>query len=456
MSVPRLMSTQHPDNVCIPDFVQNSVFTSEDELVEARFCFETLGCDEQMWDAEGKAVDASVLLGLFTKQADFYSRNELGKKIRLTYRLPNPRLEKDREATIKTLLGAIPDLTKEAKALNKNAHQPIFEIILPQTESAGEVIDFSKKYCDATLKVIPLLESTKALTKADDIAKRVIKHSGTTNQRIFLARSDPALQSGMVAASLAVKIALQRLQKLAGELKVDIDPIIGVGGSPFRGFFTPATAQKIWHESAGAQTITVQSSFKYDYPIHEVQAALAKLRKLPREKALIIPEQKVLTLMYKVEKAYQREIKPFLPLVRALAPHTPKRRQRFGHGAPGTYSRTGQLPRAIGFTAGLYSAGLPPELFGLVDLTTKEIALLDEVYPTWRLSVAEAARFTHPNLKLGKKMLDTLAKYEIEVISPSIEHHGVSAKILHSLEHTPTKYLSNLMLQAAEIRNFIG
>lgn len=462
MKPPRLMSTQHPDNVAVPDFARHEIFDAEDELVEARFCYETLGCDEQMWDAEGKVVDPEILLNLFTKHADYFSRHEIGKKLRLTYRLPNPRLEKGREEIITQMVGAIPRLTAEAKALNNNAHQPIFEIILPQTESAAEVINFRKKYCDPNLTVIPLFESITALIRSDEMVSKIIKQFAPVNQRVFLARSDPALSSGMLATCLAVKVALLRLDRLAKKTGVPIYPIIGVGSAPFRGHFTPATAMQVWKESAGASTLTVQSSFKYDYSITEVSNALTKLKNQAEQAPMNIPEQNVLTLISKLEKDYQSEIKKVIPLIKILAPQVPKRRQRFGHGAPGIYGRdlngtmTAALPRAISFAATLYSAGLPPELFGLQNLTIKDTALLDEVYPSWRTDLSAGANYAHPNLTQGKKMLDTMDKFGIGPTAPSSDHHGVSTKILHSLEHTPTKPLTTLIFQAAQIRNFLG
>ncbi|MHA1329196.1 MAG: phosphoenolpyruvate carboxylase [Promethearchaeota archaeon] len=64
--VPRCMSTQHPDNVNLPFFVDNSIIEGEDEVKEAYYAFSHLGCDEQMWDCEGKEVDNHVIKKLLT------------------------------------------------------------------------------------------------------------------------------------------------------------------------------------------------------------------------------------------------------------------------------------------------------------------------------------------------------------------------------------------------------
>jgi len=58
--ITRCMSTQHPDNVPL-FFAQNTELGGEDEIQEAYYAFSHLGCDEQMWDREGKEVDNFVV-----------------------------------------------------------------------------------------------------------------------------------------------------------------------------------------------------------------------------------------------------------------------------------------------------------------------------------------------------------------------------------------------------------
>jgi len=40
----------------------------EDEIQEAYYAFSHLGCDEQMWDCEGKEVDNYLVKKLLTKK----------------------------------------------------------------------------------------------------------------------------------------------------------------------------------------------------------------------------------------------------------------------------------------------------------------------------------------------------------------------------------------------------
>src|SRR5436305_14611490 len=91
--IPRCMSTQHPDNVAMPFFAQSAPLTAEDEVREAYYAFSHLGCDEQMWDFEGKEVDDFVVEKLLSAHETFFREHRLGTDVRLAPRVPNPALE---------------------------------------------------------------------------------------------------------------------------------------------------------------------------------------------------------------------------------------------------------------------------------------------------------------------------------------------------------------------------
>ena len=66
--IPCTMSTQHPDNVNVPEWSQGEVIDGNAEVHEAFYVYETLGCQEVMWDSEGKDVDTRVIRKLFDKK----------------------------------------------------------------------------------------------------------------------------------------------------------------------------------------------------------------------------------------------------------------------------------------------------------------------------------------------------------------------------------------------------
>lgn len=61
IKIPRVMSTQRHHNVRPPFFAENQDMSGNDEIQEAYYVFSHLGCDEQMWNCEGKEVDDFVV-----------------------------------------------------------------------------------------------------------------------------------------------------------------------------------------------------------------------------------------------------------------------------------------------------------------------------------------------------------------------------------------------------------
>ena len=94
--VPKVMSTQHPDNATPPSFADAAgVLRGDGEVHEAAAVF-ALGCTEQMWDSEGKEADNQVVRKLLTGYPDFFREEQhLGQEVILTLRVPNPGIERD-------------------------------------------------------------------------------------------------------------------------------------------------------------------------------------------------------------------------------------------------------------------------------------------------------------------------------------------------------------------------
>ena len=133
INVPRCMSTQHPDNATVPFFAASSVLVGEDEIREAFYAYSHLGCDEQMWDVEGKEIDTYVVRKLFSFYEEFFRQNTLGEDLRLTLRVPNPAVEGSESKVLLETLESIRPSYDAARLFYGREVAPIFEVILPRT-----------------------------------------------------------------------------------------------------------------------------------------------------------------------------------------------------------------------------------------------------------------------------------------------------------------------------------
>ncbi|MEM3737321.1 MAG: phosphoenolpyruvate carboxylase, partial [Candidatus Bathyarchaeia archaeon] len=208
--------------------------------------------------------------------------------------------------------------------------------------------------------------------------------------RVFIARSDPALNYGLFCAVLLSKLALSKLKSLEKERGVPVYPILGVGSMPFRGHLSPENLEGFLKEYRGLSTVTVQSALKYDYPLERTREVVSLLNnRLPYcEPTIIEPhEEKILlTVLSKFRRRYESMVEELAPLVNSVACYTPQRRARRLHIGLFGYSRSVRgvvLPRAIPFTAAFYSLGIPPEFIGgkvLCDLGEEECEVLEKLY----------------------------------------------------------------------------
>ena len=77
-TIPRCMSTQHPDNATAPFFATSGTLAGEDEIRKAFYAYSHLGCDEQMWDVEGKEIYTYVVKKLLSFYAEYFHEHVLG------------------------------------------------------------------------------------------------------------------------------------------------------------------------------------------------------------------------------------------------------------------------------------------------------------------------------------------------------------------------------------------
>lgn len=413
--IPRTMSTQHPDNANTPEWSNAEVIDGNAEVFEAFYAYSVLGCQEVMWDSEGKDADTRVVRKLLQKHWDYFAGQTIGEDVYLTYRIPNPQIEGAEKKYIVETLQNIPVAHDVASLAYKREVSPIFEVILPFTTQAKELIvlfnyykksivadedvplydstttkDWIGNFKPKTIKIIPLVEDFDSILHVDRIVSTYVETVKPKQLRVFIARSDPALNYGLLCAVLLSKIALSKLKKVEKEHNVTIHPILGVGSRPFRGHLSPENVENFLQEYTGLSTVTIQSAFRYDYPTEQVKECIQTLNQsLPNGEPTTLSTQEeeiLLGVLGKCRLQYESEIEALAPFINSIAAYVPQRRARKLHIGLFGYSRCVVgvcLPRAISFAAALYSFGLPPEFIGmkaLNKLTDNELKLLQKYY----------------------------------------------------------------------------
>lgn len=497
--IPATMATQHPDHAAKPYWHPEAFIGNRHEAYECFLNFSELGITEFKWDWEGKLVDESVLERLFGDHFSFFKKNPLGQEKFLTFRLPNPKVE-----TEFRLGRAFMNLASAASVAKHFGlpTPPLFEVILPMTQSASEILSIQEAFQEihslshplyklenilTNLHVIPLFEAVNIIIDSSNILEEYItaftkRFKKKPNYlRPYVARSDPALNSGLIPTVLAIKIALSRYKKLSEKLEIPFFPIIGAAALPFRGGISPNTITQFVDEYSGIRTTTIQSAFRYDFPKEDVIKSIATLERiLPKNKIREVDkkdEKELISIIPFFEKFYKEEIEEIAPIINDIALFMPKRRERVQHVGLFGYSRgvgKVKLPRAISFTGALYSIGIPPEFIAtgkVLSFAQKQnkLDLINKYYLYLKENLIFAGKYLNrDNLSiLAKKspvytdILESLKNiekiYKIEFTPTSKEekeHKKITTKILK-------KYITNegfgdLIEEAAILRKSLG
>ena len=488
--IPKVMSTQHPDNATPAPFADDTgVLKGDGEVEEAVAAFD-LGCDEQMWDSEGKEVDNQVVRKLLTNYPDLFQGGlQLGRDVALTLRVPNPSIERDLRKSMVEALQSVPAAWDMAVSFyGEDAAAPIQEVILPFTTSAeeislveayyrkvivgqedqtllnGQVVkDWVGEFFPKQVRMIPLIEDKEHLLYCDQIVEEYLQGRDLPYQRVFLARSDPALNYGVVAAELVLKVGLLRLHDLERKLGVPLYPIIGAGSVPFRGHLTPVNISRALTEYPSAHTFTAQSAFKYDYDKDTVREGIRQISVHERGEPVPIDQERAIEVIEKATAEYQAQVQKLIRAISTVSNHIPRRRDRrlhvglFGYGRSMEGVEGVTLPRAIRFTASLYSIGVPPELLGLAALDQADLAFVREVYPNLDGDLRAALRFAnerHVKELLGEPYLRLLGQFTDEI---DRVHEGLTSAIRASISgSSATEHVSHFVEEAAHLRRFLG
>ena len=488
---PRCMSTQHPDNVLAPDFAgDGAALTTQDEVRETYFAFATLGCDEQLWDLEGKEVDTFLPEKLLGSHPDFFERFPLGERVFLTVRLPNPAADPIRAKLLIESLHGLPRHADVSRQFYGRERPPVFEVILPMTTSARE-LDLIRRYyqqfvarmteitlgpteaplgtwlgpvAPRSIDVIPLLETKRSLLAAGLLARDHAITSELATMRVFVGRSDPALRHGMVSAALLVDVALDQLDHVGSQMNVRIFPIVGLGSAPFRGGLRPDSVERVLRMYPGGQTFTIQSAFKYDNDRDTAASAIQRIKATPRSAARpIADEPRALAIIDRCSRRYRTELGGVMPLVDIVAPRVPRRRARVKHYGAFAYARARSglaLPRAIPFCASMYSLGLPPEILGLSALDADDRTWLRERAPALIEEIGDALRFYDDRAlelipaEMSRDIGHAICHFEV---GPRDQAHAdITGRVRTALRDGAPERIDELILNAAAIRGFLG
>lgn len=500
--IPATMATQHPDNALSPywDARKRAFISVYQEIGEAVECFRDLSVGEYMWDWEGKHADAAVIDRLFSDYNDYFIKNQLGYDEFLTFRIPNIWEEKGYNLLqAMTVILSSEDFARDLKFKNR----PLFEVILPMTERADQLMHIHRLFeklakfksseftTDHTnteyLELIPLVESVESQLAVGDLLTEYVKfhqqHFGKRPEyiRTFLAGSDSALSSGFLAGIIGNKVGLARLYEFQAQTKIPVYPIFGCGSLLFRGGLAPnpKSIKRFKEEFPGIRTATVQSSFRYDHPKTAVKAAIKQLEnELPKVKPLEIKsadQKRLVTIAETSSRLYKQTLRDVLPAMQETFEIIPKRRDRRQHIGLLAYARNvGEqtLPRAITFTAGFYSIGLPPEFIGLgrtlKSLKPAELKVLQQYYPNLSSDLRIAGRY------INKDNLDEFArgssawhdiKADVEltekILGVKLEPKSIDEKKHCELSGQLTKQTDNtkaavIITKMAELRRSLG
>lgn len=502
------MATQHPDNAGCPWWKDGAFVATQDEIEEVMLLFRELPIDEYMWDWEGKYVDEAVGEKLFSRGQDLFRKRPLGKDLHLTYRIPAFDGEKmHRMARAFMNILALADLARDIGV----QRPPVTEMFLPLTTAATQparvrkvfreiagyhrqVFHGGKKVDDDLLRmfdVTPLVEDVGSLLSIHKIIRpywtgllKECPEAKQRGQRLFLARSDPAMNAGLVPAVLAVKVALSTAKKTGDDLGFSVYPVLGTGSLPFRGSVNPLYLDTFMEQYAGVRTYSIQSAFRYDYDKDLVKKSLLTMKKeVPRLRTVAVSdadEKKIVKLCSAFTAIWRPTIETIAPLINELAACIPPRRERLQHIGLFGYSRgigKVRLPRAIGFTAALYSIGVPPELIatgrGLV--RAGEMGLLDTIekyYPALREDLKHAGKyFNRENLSLLAKKKSVFKEIERDIdaiekildleLGPEKPHHilhrNLTSNIYNRLQAGgPKAAITRDIVEAGVIRRSLG
>ena len=503
MDVPTLMATQHPDSA-------SRYFSIKDEVEEAvkdvlpHQCG-GFGCDEKMIDYEGKLTPflQPVWILKRIKELNLDLKVKPGKDFLLSVRCSSFSRESP-ERHIISLLSAIMANVMSTKEFNICT---VKYIIHPMTLNVYELIGVQRRIIklsgfareelglvsDEEICVIPLVEDINTMLRINELIESYItmgrKFLGAyfDHIRVFLGKSDSALAYGHLTSAVGIKIALSKLWELANEMSIGVFPIIGSGTLPFRGHLSPDNVDLYTKTYLGYYTLTLQTSFRYDYERDKVLRAIDMILSRRGKKVEVVEyENELIDSLRTCTLKYLETILRLSDIIIRVSDAVPSRRERVERQVYGRelgnavlftrdenilrlYNiRKVVLPRAIRFTAALYTIGIPPSVIGLGrafrDIQSKHVDELLEIYPMLEADIRYDAQFTALNVtrKYVHDKTFTMIMDDVRVLKDLFDVEFVCEeeyeKLLLDIHEglIKNKDVSEYMTRAAKIRRALG
>lgn len=451
---PSSMVTQHPDN-------SQKYITIQNEPEEALRDLELqenngLGIEEIMIDFEGKLTPyhqtSQITLGLIGQGLT------PGENVFVTPRIPNAI----KEPVFRQLMSIMSLVETNILAYQQIGKQAIKETIIPMIETGEELIkiqdrvnsiielgnqNYDIKFPKNSIKLIPLMEGVPSLVNIDNIINEYYEYLCSIGHkledlRIMIARSDSAMSYGIVSSVLSVRMAISKIHKWGAEHEVTIAPILGCGSLPFRGHLTAENLDNMFNTYAGVKTFTIQSGLKYDHGTEKTKLVVNRLKENDYMKNFKVLSEEDVELMKEFvgifSKYYIDIFTKIVPDIVSIGRFIPKNRDRLASSKSGLqYVREAidisevvelvkdpqlreellslntdincSVPRAITFTATMYTVGLTPEFMG-VGRGIREIKekfgqagvdKLIEFYPQLKADLVFAAKYTDTHISKG-------------------------------------------------------
>ena len=488
MNVPKLMATQHPDSTI--------VFTAQEEVKEAIEDVLPLerggrGCDEKMIDYEGKATPYNQIRAVI-EESKYYDLVP-GEDFLITPRIPNPRLE-DKDRHLLTITAAITANMYSQLYFDTNA---VKYLILPMSSSTLELAEVQRRIIkvqrlvseefslrgDEIVRLIPLFETAESHMHIDEIIEglrvALIKEVGLVERdfRIFVGKSDSAINSGHLASSIAIKMALLKMWRWQEDTMFRSFPIVGMGKPPMRGHMAEWVKED-WVEAwKGYYTATVQSALRFNTNRIEYVSTILKVmegRGRKPDLSQLNDQETLVRIAWRASEKYTENIDKLAEHISFMAKLVIGTRARLE-----TYKRkakTGkELPRAIRFCAALYSMGLGPTIIGasvidelakgrgeLLSLLLKFLPLLkkDWGYDLHLTDLETFKRYVdEKTFEKIKKDVETIREYLGDLPTPRElpeEYFELLRDVRNAIESSDISRAKANIVKLAELRGFLG